>query len=47
VAPTPDNPRGFAGNYAGNSNFGIFPYAGLSPFGFNGRFAYARVNVRF
>ncbi len=47
VAPTPANPRGFAGNYAGNSNFGIFPYAGLSPFGFNGRFAYARVNVRF
>jgi len=47
VAATANNPRGFAGNYAGNSNFGIFPYAGLSPFGFNGRFAYARVNLRF
>ncbi len=47
VAPTASNPRGFAGNYGGNSNFGIFPYSGLTPFGFNGRFAYARVNVRF
>ncbi len=47
VAPTTANPRGFAGNYAGNSNFGIFPYAGLTPFGFNGRFVYARMNVRF
>lgn len=26
----------------GNSNFGIFPYNGISPFGFNGRFAYFR-----
>jgi iron complex outermembrane receptor protein len=26
----------------GNSNFGIFPYNGISPFGFNGRFAYVR-----
>lgn len=47
VAPTAGNSRGFAGNYAGNSNFGIFPYVGISPFGFNGRFSYARVNVRF
>ncbi|MES3033869.1 MAG: TonB-dependent receptor [Gemmatimonadota bacterium] len=30
-----------------NSNNGIFPFTGLSPFGFNGRFAYARVNFRF
>ena len=27
----------------GNANFGIFPYNGISPFGFNGRFAYVRV----
>ena len=26
----------------GNANFGIFPYNGISPFGFNGRFAYIR-----
>ena len=28
----------------GNSNFGIFPYNGISPFGFNGRFAYVRAS---
>jgi iron complex outermembrane receptor protein len=27
----------------GNGNFGIFPYNGISPFGFNGRFVYLRV----
>ena len=27
----------------GTSNFGIFPYAGISPFGFNGRFIYTKV----
>jgi iron complex outermembrane receptor protein len=27
----------------GTSNFGIFPYAGISPFGFNGRFVYTKV----
>lgn len=47
VAPTTAEPRGFAGNYSGNSNFNIFRYNGISPFGFNGRFVYARVNVRF
>ena len=47
VAPTAAEPRGFAGNYSGNSNFNIFRYNGISPFGFNGRFVYARVNVRF
>jgi iron complex outermembrane recepter protein len=47
VAPTATNPRGFAGNYSGNSNFGIFRYNGISPFGFNGRFVYSRVTVRF
>ena len=29
----------------GNSNFGIFPYNGISPFGFNGRFIYTRLAV--
>jgi iron complex outermembrane recepter protein len=47
VAPTTDNPRGFAGNYGGNSNFGIFPIPAAAPFGINGRFTYARLNVRF
>ena len=47
VAPTAENPRGLAGNYAGNSNFGIFPYAANSPLGINGRFVFARVNYRF
>jgi iron complex outermembrane receptor protein len=37
VATTPGTSNG------GNSNFGIFPYNGISPFGFNGRFAYVRV----
>ena len=36
------NPRA---NFAGNSNFGIFPYSGLTPFGFNGRFVYTRVTL--
>jgi iron complex outermembrane receptor protein len=29
----------------GTSNFGIFPYAGISPWGFNGRFVYTRFAV--
>ncbi|MEO8562758.1 MAG: TonB-dependent receptor, partial [bacterium] len=37
IAPTAEN--------GGTSNFGIFPYAGISPFGFNGRFVYAKVTV--
>ena len=32
-------------NSALTNNNGIFPYSGISPFGFNGRFVYARVNV--
>ncbi len=28
----------------GNSNFGIFQYNGISPFGFNGRFAYVKAS---
>jgi iron complex outermembrane receptor protein len=37
IAPTAEN--------GGTSNFGIFPYAGISPFGFNGRFIYAKVTT--
>lgn len=37
IAPTAEN--------GGTSNFGIFPYAGISPFGFNGRFVYAKLAV--
>ena len=32
-------------NSASTNNSGIFPFSGISPFGFNGRFVYARVNV--
>ena len=32
---------------AANNNNGIFPVPGGAPFGINGRFAYARVNLRF
>ncbi|CAN5903028.1 TonB-dependent receptor [soil metagenome] len=31
----------------GTSNFGIFPYAGITPFGFNGRFIYTKLAVGF
>jgi iron complex outermembrane receptor protein len=27
-----------------NNNFGVFPWAAASPFGYNGRFLYTRVN---
>jgi iron complex outermembrane receptor protein len=38
------------GNYitessSGNANFGIFPYSGITPFGFNGRFVYVRLSA--
>jgi iron complex outermembrane recepter protein len=29
----------------GTANFGIFPYAGISPFGFNGRYIYTRLSL--
>jgi iron complex outermembrane receptor protein len=32
---------------AGNNNFGIFPYNGISPFGFNGAFYYGRLSLVF
>ena len=38
----PGNPT--TGN-GGLSNFGIFPYAGISPFGFNGRFLYTKLSI--
>lgn len=41
VYPDPNN-QGNA-TTAGNSNFGIFPYNGISPWGFNGAFYYGRV----
>ena len=37
----PGNP---ATGYAGNANFGMNPYNGISPFGFNGRFIWGRVS---
>ena len=37
INPTAEN--------GGTANFGIFPYAGISPFGFNGRFVYAKVTL--
>ena len=30
---------------AGNGNVGIFPYSGVSPFGFNGRFVYGKLSI--
>jgi iron complex outermembrane receptor protein len=38
----PGDPK--TGN-GGISNFGIFPYNGISPFGFNGRFVYTKFSV--
>ena len=32
-------------NIAANNNSGIFPYNGISPFGFNGRFIYTRLST--
>ena len=34
-------------SFGGNANFGIFPFSGISPFGFNGRFLYARATYGF
>ena len=47
VYPDRNNNNGniatLAAENGGTSNFGIFPYAGISPFGFNGRFVYAKL----
>jgi iron complex outermembrane receptor protein len=39
------NPGDPATSNGGLSNFGIFPYNGISPFGFNGRFIYTKLSV--
>jgi iron complex outermembrane receptor protein len=39
------NPGDPATGNGGISNFGIFPYAGISPFGFNGRFIYTKMSI--
>jgi len=31
--------------YAGNWNFGVYPYSGLTPFGINGRYIWTRLRV--
>lgn len=33
--------------YLGNDNAGVFPYNGISPWGFNGTFWYSKINVTF
>ena len=48
VYPDEQSDRGnLATGYAGNANFGMNPYNGISPFGFNGRFIYGRVAIDF
>jgi len=42
----PDHNRFGDVNSEGNSNFGMFPYSNLSPFGFTGRFVYLRAEWR-
>jgi iron complex outermembrane recepter protein len=39
-----DEDGNFARDY--NNNFGTFPWAAASPFGYNGRFAYARTEIQ-
>jgi len=43
VYPDRNNQIGNNTTFGGNSNFGIFPYNQISPFGFNGRFVYGRL----
>jgi iron complex outermembrane recepter protein len=38
-----NNPGDYRTSNGGNANFGIFPYSGITPFGFNGRFVYLRL----
>ena len=33
--------------FQGSDNVGIFPYNGISPFGFNGAFYYSKVSFKF
>jgi outer membrane receptor protein involved in Fe transport len=45
--PSSDRDTGLGGTSAEfNNNFGTFPWAAASPFGYNGRFAYARTEVQ-
>ena len=45
--PSSDRDTGLGGTSAEfNSNFGTFPWAAASPFGYNGRFAYARTEIQ-
>jgi iron complex outermembrane recepter protein len=39
------NPGDLATPNGGGSNFGIFPYNQISPFGFNGRFIFTKLSV--
>ena len=47
VYPDENSDQGNGTTFSGNSNFGIFPYNGISPFGFNGRFYYGRLSYTF
>ena len=40
-----NNPGDYRTSNGGNANFGIFPYSGITPFGFNGRFIYVRLSA--
>jgi iron complex outermembrane receptor protein len=43
---TPFNAAGFpSAGVPGNGNVGIFPYSGVTPFGFNGRFVYGKLSI--
>jgi len=42
----PDRNRFGDAKVEGNSNFGMFPYPVISPFGFSGRFVYLRMELR-
>ncbi len=45
--PSSDRDTGLGGTSSEfNNNFGTFPWAAASPFGYNGRFAYARTEIQ-
>jgi iron complex outermembrane receptor protein len=45
--PSSDRDTGLGGTSAEfNNNFGIFPWAAASPFGYNGRFVYGRTEIQ-
>ena len=47
IYPDKQSDNGLLPSYAGNANFGMNPYSGISPFGFNGRFFWAKVAYGF